>query len=59
MTDRDLAEELMALLKTTEVTNARDFSLDTRFRLTRLADYLGPDWTQALYHAAVFMTRVV
>lgn len=27
-------------------------------RLVLIADHMGPDWCQALYHAAVFMTRV-
>lgn len=27
-------------------------------RLVAIADHMGPDWTQALYHAAVFMTKV-
>ncbi len=27
-------------------------------RLVRMANHMGPDWAQALYHAAVFITKV-
>lgn len=31
---------------------------ETKVRLVRMADHMGPDYCQALYHAAVFMTKV-
>lgn len=34
------------------------FSSDQKKVLLEVADYIGPDYAQAFYHAAVFMTRV-
>lgn len=34
------------------------FSVETKKTLIELAENLGPDWAQALYHAAVFITKV-
>jgi len=31
---------------------------DQKANLVKIADHLGPDWAQALYHAAVFITKV-
>jgi hypothetical protein len=31
---------------------------DMKASLVRIAGHLGPDWAQALYHAAVFITKV-
>lgn len=29
-----------------------------KVRLVTIAEHMGPDWAQALYHAAVFITKV-
>jgi hypothetical protein len=34
------------------------FNVTQKQRLVALATHLGPDWAQALYHAAVFITKV-
>lgn len=34
------------------------FDADMKKVLVEMADHMGPDWCQALYHAAVFMTKV-
>ncbi len=31
---------------------------ENKVRLVRMAAYMGPDYAQALYHAAVFITKV-
>lgn len=33
-------------------------TVDQKIVLARIADHMGPDWAQALYHAAVFITKV-
>lgn len=35
-----------------------DLSAELKVRLVRIADHMGPDWAQALYRAAVFITKV-
>lgn len=35
-----------------------ELTIDTKQRLLKIADELGPNWCQALYRAAVFMTKV-
>lgn len=37
---------------------AGSLSVDQKARLVRIASHMGPDWAQALYHAAVFITKV-
>ena len=34
------------------------FIADQKAFMVRMADHMGPDWAQALYHAAVFITKV-
>lgn len=31
---------------------------EQKTRLVKIADHMGPDWAQALYHVAVFLTKV-
>ena len=31
---------------------------ELKVRLVTVAEHMGPDWAQALYHAAVFITKV-
>jgi len=33
------------------------FSADEKTFFVHMADHMGPDWAQALYHAAVFITK--
>jgi hypothetical protein len=33
-------------------------TVEQKAQLVKIADHLGPDWAQALYHAAVFITKV-
>lgn len=34
------------------------FPIALKARFIEMADHMGPDWAQALYHAAVFITKV-
>lgn len=34
------------------------FNGKTKVRLVEMADWMGPDWAQALYRASVFITKV-
>lgn len=34
------------------------FTTAQKARFVEMADHMGPDWAQALYHAAVFITKV-
>lgn len=62
-------ESLLAQLLMNELARGGDpedldLTFDGKFNAAqkasfcRLADHMGPDWAQALYHAAVFITRV-
>jgi len=41
-----------------EATFEGRFNLRQKQNFMAVANHMGPDWTQALYHAAVFMTKV-
>lgn len=42
----------------THDTCSGQFTADQKAFMVRMADHMGPDWAQALYHAAVFITKV-
>lgn len=59
------AQMLMNLLDDGDVSvHGPDASINGKFSTAHkvvfleMADHMGPDWVQALYHAARFMTRV-
>lgn len=41
-----------------EAAMAGRFNLHQKQNLMAIAEHIGPDWAQALYHAAVFITKV-
>lgn len=57
-------EEIIGQLLMNFLDDGVDDAVDGRFttaqkaRLVAVADHMGPDWAQALYHAAVFITKV-
>lgn len=58
--DKLLAQLLMYTLNNDSVDelSSGQFDVEMKQRLVAMADHMGPDWAQALYHAAVFMTKV-
>lgn len=57
------SEEIIGQLLMSLLGDGYDFatanlSTDLKSRLVRIADHMGPDWAQALYRAAVFITKV-
>lgn len=52
-----VGQMVMNMLRTSSVASGIDFPRATHDDLFALAKHMGPDWCQALYHAAVFMTR--
>lgn len=58
-----IAQVLMNLLDLPDNENGGPaehgtFTADTKARLVHIGDHMGPDWAQALYRAAVFITKV-
>lgn len=57
--DSVIAQVLMNLLGEHDCGSINgQFHSKTKVRLVEMADWMGPDWAQALYHAAVFITKV-
>lgn len=50
-------EEIIGQLLMNELCD-EPMTVDQKARLVRIADHMGPDWAQSLYHAAVFITKV-
>lgn len=59
--DAIIAQILMNMLGefANEGTDVFDGHINTKLkaRLVSIADWMGPDWAQALYHTAVFITK--
>lgn len=52
-------EIIIGQLLMIEFESCERLTIDTKERLVRMADWMGPDRAQALYHAARFITKVV
>lgn len=51
-------EQIIAQIIMDFVGNPDGMDADDKVRLVKVADHMGPDYAQALYHAAVFITKV-